>query len=169
MDVLPHEEVMGSTCPQLTIPVQVRWMIRKDMEPVLSIENRSFEHPWCEEDFLNCMRQRNCIGMVAEDDRDMIVGFVVYDLLKDQLRILNMAVDPNYLRRGVGTAIINRLIAKLSQQRRTQIVLDIRETNIGMQKFLSSLSFLATGVLKSPYEEIDEDAYQFCYSIPACP
>ncbi|MEM1305855.1 MAG: ribosomal-protein-alanine N-acetyltransferase RimI, partial [Planctomycetota bacterium] len=46
--------------------VHIRWMIRRDMQEVLGIEQESFEFPWLEEDFIRCLRQRNCIGMVAE-------------------------------------------------------------------------------------------------------
>jgi len=48
--------------------VHIRWMIRRDMPEVLEIEDRSFEFSWSEEDFIRCLRQRNCIGMVAEHD-----------------------------------------------------------------------------------------------------
>ena len=41
---------------------QIRWLIRRDMDEVLSIEQGSFEYPWTEEEFLCCLRQRNCIG-----------------------------------------------------------------------------------------------------------
>ena len=47
------------------IRVHIRWMIRRDMPEVLQTEQESFEHSWTEEDFLRCLRQRNCIGMVA--------------------------------------------------------------------------------------------------------
>ena len=48
------------------VDAQIRWMIRRDMPEVLDIEQQSFEFAWTEEDFLCCLRQRNCIGMVAE-------------------------------------------------------------------------------------------------------
>jgi ribosomal-protein-alanine N-acetyltransferase len=44
------------------LEVQIRWMIRRDMPEVLEIERQSFEFSWTEEDFLCCLRQRNCIG-----------------------------------------------------------------------------------------------------------
>ena len=50
---------------------QIRWLIRRDMDDVLAIERASFQFPWTEEEFLCCLRQRNCIGTVAElDHRD---------------------------------------------------------------------------------------------------
>ena len=59
--------------------VHIRWMIRRDMPEVLEIEQSSFEFPWTEEDFIRCLRQRNCIGMVAEYD-EKVVGFMIYEL-----------------------------------------------------------------------------------------
>ncbi len=61
----------------------VRWMIRRDMSDVLAIESESFEFPWSEEEFVRCLRQRNCIGMVAELD-DRIVGYMIYELHKNR-------------------------------------------------------------------------------------
>ena len=58
------------------LKVHIRWMIRRDMTEALAIEADSFEFPWCENDFLRCLRQRNCIGMVAEHN-DRIVGFTM--------------------------------------------------------------------------------------------
>ena len=63
---------MVPTSPAQT-RVHIRWMIRRDMPEVLAIEHASFEYPWCEEEFLRVLRQRNCIGMVAEHG-ERIVG-----------------------------------------------------------------------------------------------
>ena len=57
--------------------VHIRWMIRRDMPEVLQTETQSFEFAWTEEDFLRCLRQRNCIGMVAEQG-EQVVGFMIY-------------------------------------------------------------------------------------------
>ena len=48
------------------LQIHVRWMIRRDMTEVLEIEQEAFEFPWSDDDFTRCMRQRNCIGMVAD-------------------------------------------------------------------------------------------------------
>ena len=59
------------------VRVHIRWMIRRDMPEVLQTEQESFEYSWTEEDFLRCLRQRNCIGMVAEQGER--VAIVDYD------------------------------------------------------------------------------------------
>ena len=58
-------------------------MIRRDMPEVLAVEQEAFEFPWLEEDFTRCLRQRNCIGMVAEAD-DSVVAFMIYELHRNR-------------------------------------------------------------------------------------
>lgn len=138
--------------------VQIRWMIRRDMPEVLDIERQSFEFSWNEEDFLTCLRQRNCIGMVAER-QERIVGFMIYELLKSQLHVLNFAVAPWARRQGVGAQMIDKLVNKLSQQRRQEISLEVRETNLPAQLFFRNQGLAANAVLRGHYEDTDEDAY----------
>ena len=85
----------------------VRWMIRRDMTEVMRIEKACFEHPWTEEDFLRCLKQRNCIGMVAELG-DSIAGFMIYELHKNRLHIIDFAVIPGCQRQGIGRQMGNK-------------------------------------------------------------
>ncbi|WP_459557366.1 GNAT family protein [Lacunimicrobium album] len=142
--------------------LQIRWLIRRDMEEVLAIEQASFEFQWTEEDFLCCLRQRNCIGMVAEQD-GKIVGFMIYELHKSRLHILNFAVSPGYRRQQIGQRMIQRLIDKLSQQRRREIVTEVRESNLSAQLFFKSLGFLAITIVRGRYEDTEEAAYIMSY------
>jgi ribosomal-protein-alanine N-acetyltransferase len=145
------------TSPQQT-RVHIRWMIRRDMPEVINIERESFEFPWYEEDFIRCLRQRNCIGMVAEHG-ERVVGFMIYELHKTRLHILNFAVAKNMRMRGVGKQMADKLASKLSSQRRTRITLEVRETNLPAQLFFKKVGFKATTVLRSYYEDSPEDAY----------
>ncbi len=142
--------------------VHIRWMIRRDMSEVLQIENRCFEFPWFEEDFIRCLRQRNCIGMVAEHE-DRVVGFMIYELHKTRLHILNFAVHPDVQRMGVGSQMIAKLVSKLSFQRRTRVLLEVRETNLDAQLFFRNNGFRATSVLREYYDDTPEDAYVMEY------
>lgn len=147
-----------------TARVHIRWMIRRDMPEVLLTEQASFDYSWTEEDFLRCLRQRNCIGMVAEYD-EKVVGFMIYELHKTKLHILNFAVHPHLRRLGVGRQMIAKLIGKLSSHRRTRITLAVRETNLGAQLFFRALSFRAVKVMRGYYEDSGEDAFMMQYRI----
>ena len=149
---------------QTSVCVHIRWMIRRDMPAVLGIENSCFEFAWNEDDFIRCLRQRNCIGMVAEED-DQVVGFMIYELHKNRLHILNFAVHAEHRRAGVGNAMLTKLLGKLSHERRNRIMLEVRETNLEAQLFFKSVGFRAISVLRDFYDDTIEDAYlmQFRY------
>ncbi len=144
--------------------VHIRWMIRRDMPAVLGIEQNCFEFAWTEEDFIRCLRQRNCIGMVAEKD-DQIVGFMIYELHKNRLHILNFAVHSEHRRQSIGNKMCSKLFSKLSHERRNRIMLEVRETNLEAQLFFKALGFRAISVLRDFYDDTVEDAYlmQFRY------
>jgi ribosomal-protein-alanine N-acetyltransferase len=146
------------------VRVHIRWMIRRDMPEVLQTEQDSFEFAWTEEDFLRCLRQRNCIGMVAEQG-EKVVGFMIYELHKQKLHILNFAVHPGCRRWGVGAQMVAKLISKLSSHRRTRITLEVRETNLPAQLFFRAQGFKAVRVLRSFYEDSGEDAFLMQYRL----
>jgi ribosomal-protein-alanine N-acetyltransferase len=147
------------------MPVQIRWCIRCDLEAVVDIERGSFATPWSLEDFLEVLRQRDCIGMVAEHKHE-IVGFMAYRLRKTAIELLNFAVHPNYRHRGVGTQMVQRLIDKLSQQRRKYVRAFVRETNLDAQLFFHSCGLRALNVLREHYDDTGEDAYLMQYRLP---
>lgn len=135
------------------------------MPEVLAIEEARFEFPWAEEDFIRCLRQRNAIGMVAER-HEKIVGFMVYELHRDKLHILNLAVGQKSI--GTGRALIDKLKDKLNSARRNRIECEVRESNIDAQCWLRSLGFKAISVFRDFYEEhTTEDAYYFQYKLEA--
>jgi ribosomal-protein-alanine N-acetyltransferase len=146
------------------VKVHIRWMIRRDMPEVLRAEQESFEFAWTEEDFLKCLRQRNCIGMVAECD-EKVVGFMIYELHKTKLHVLNFAVHPDQRRFGVGRAMVAKLVGKLSSHRRTRITLAVRETNLAAQLFFKATDFRALKVLRGYYEDSGEDAFLMQYRL----
>src|SRR5207237_2499735 len=144
--------------------VHIRWMIRRDMPEVLRTEQESFEYAWTEEDFLRCLRQRNCIGMVAEQS-EKVVGFMIYELHKTKLHILNVAVHPGQRRNGIGAQMVAKLVSKLSSHRRTRITLEVRETNLTAQLFFRCQGFRAIRVLRGYYEDSGEDAFLMQYQL----
>ena len=153
-----------STVPfiQAQTRVHIRWMIRRDMPEVLAIEHSSFDHAWTEEEFLRVLRQRNCIGMVAEHG-EQIVGFMIYELHRNKIHVLDFAAHPDFRRMGVGRQMVSKLVGKLSNQRRNRIALLIRETNLAAQLFFRAMAFRASEVAREHFQDTGEDAYLMQY------
>ena len=122
--------------------IEIRWLIRSDMDEVLRIENESFcVNRWSEEEFLACLRQRNCIGVTIVRDYSEVLGFMIYQLSKQKLIILNMAVQPESRRQGYGRMSIERLKDKLHKQRRTSVQAHVTEDNLDAHLFFSKCGF----------------------------
>lgn len=74
---------------------------------------------------------------------------------------MNFAVHPGHRRQGIGSQMIDKLASKLSQDRRNEVTLAVRESNLAAQLFFKANGFLASGVIHGHYGDSDEDAYCF--------
>ena len=144
--------------PEAMDELRIRFMIRRDMPEVLDIEAASFPHPWDEATFINCLRQRNCIGMVVEQ-KDRVVGYMIYEMHKNRLHVLNLAVSTESRRQGVGTAMVAKLISKLRLGRQS-IFAEVSEWNDAGICFLRDSGFWCTAVAHGHYDN-GTDAYVF--------
>lgn len=132
-------------------------MIRRDLPEVLEIENLCFPQPWQEHHFVDVLRQRNVIGSVCETPKvkgrgDDVVGYAIYELNKRNLFLHSMAVHPSCWRRGIGTAMMSRLLGKLSLDRRTEMIVFTSAANCRSHLFLKSLGFRCTQIIEDDYE-----------------
>ncbi|TWT57705.1 hypothetical protein KOR42_10690 [Thalassoglobus neptunius] len=146
-----------SLLPRKSLAVGIRWLLRCDASSVDRIA-QAYNPAWTIEEMLTALQRRNCIGMVAEahlerQKANCIVGYMIYELHAKRLRILEFAVDPAKRRSGVGSQMIQRLKAKLSQFNRNTIDIAVPESALGMQLFLKHHDFLATRI-DSHAEEI---------------
>lgn len=143
---------------------QSRWMILRDFPEVLQIENASFPaHPWTEEDFLDVLRQRNCIGHVAKTS-SAVVGYVLYEFHRKRFILLKLAVAEGFQRQGVGRMLVERMVSRFIPGRREAVEVTVRESNLDAQLFFRSLGFKAIEVLRDHYARSGEDGYlmRFC-------
>lgn len=123
----------------------IRWMIRRDMEAVLAIERGCFARPATEDQMIEWLRNRQVIGMVIERD-DQVRGFMIYQLHKQRMHLVDFAVDPAAQRTGLGRAMLIKLKDKLSPCRRTALTVMVRESNLPAQLFLRAQGFRCRGI-----------------------
>ena len=149
----------------------IRWLLNRDRDEIVEIETRSSHHvqPWTRKDLDDTLRLNDCIGMVAEECSIMpkTIGYMIYELYKKEIFLLNFAVIPERQRSGIGTEIMNNLISKLGvgiRCRRTKISLRVRETNLPAQLFFRKMGFRAKKVIRNHYEN-GEDAFLMEYNI----
>ncbi len=141
----------------------IRWMIRRDLPKVLEIEHHSYEFPWSEKQFLAALRRSRCVGIVVEGEAGEIIGFALYELHRHSLEIIDLAIHPNYRRRGIGTELVDYLKQKMVRQGRERINVFVSEDSLPAQLFLKRAGLRATEVLPGYYDEDQSDAYVMTY------
>lgn len=170
-------KVSTDTIPVLTL----RCMVQRDLPHVLHIEQQAPQPRWTLQDFLTVFQSGDTASWVAETG-GRVVGFVVYSVtpqidLDEQepesalrsrlaetvqgpqpvrIALLNIGVAPEWRRRGIGRALLERLNKKL-RLAQDCIQAMVPETNLSAQLFLKKSRCRAVRVMRSYYHE--EDAY----------
>lgn len=151
------------------VTTKCRWAVRADLPEVLRIEQHVFrDQAWTRKEFEDTIRRRDTILMVLETkavgESSGIAGYCVYQLLKNRILILNIAVHPEDTRCGYGRSMIEKLAAKLDAEKRASLVVETKESNVNAQLFFRAVGFRMTRTL-SDYCGDGEDAYVFTLGV----
>lgn len=121
----------------------VRWMIRRDMPKVLQIEaTEAGDTAWTEDDFLQVLKKSNCIGMVAEDDDEAVIGFVIYELHSRKVVVINIAAESE----DAFGVMIAKLKTKVDGTRRTRLYIDSHDSKLHQHLLLKEAGLRAVSV-----------------------
>ncbi len=130
------------------------------LDRVLAIERTSFPEPWTRSIFMEGFRPENRIRqMVAREPRARaIVGYVGYRVVADEMEILNLAVDPGWRRRGLGSRMIHLAREEARAQGVRNVYLEVRPSNEPARKLYQRFGFRVEGVRRGYYNHPAEDA-----------
>lgn len=134
-------------CALKSDPLIVRTASSDDLHAISTIQAASPEaSQWEVQDYL----AYQCLVAVY---RNRVVGFIVARELSDKEReILNLAVDPNYRRRGVGA----RLVRELLSRHCSSTFLEVRGSNSAAQKLYQTVGFQEFSRRKEYYQNPPE-------------
>lgn len=104
-----------------------RPMTEADLDAVLAIEIRAYDHPWTKGIFGDCIR----VGYecwIAELDGEM-AGYGVLSVGAGESHVLNVAVAPERQGQGLGRRILMHLLDRARRQGAEQALLEVRPSN----------------------------------------
>ncbi len=127
---------------------QIATINRTDLEPIVAIEQLSFQWPWdriffeCE---LSCQNACNYVLKSAgTSNEEQIVAYAFLRWLVDKLHILKIAVTPARRRHGLATWFLNRCLTMGAGLGANSAHLEVRPSNIAAVKFYEKLGFVAS-------------------------
>ena len=130
-----------------------------EIEEVVAIEEASFTNPWTRDmyraeldkpDISYCYLARSAEGRV--------VGFCSFWRVADELHINNLAVLPQYRRKGAGSALLNHVLAEGARLGARRATLEVRRSNDPARLLYERLGFAVAGVRRAYYTKPVEDA-----------
>lgn len=148
---------MNLVSPILESGVTLRWIISADLQALEPLACQCSALQWTLDDFRECFRSVDTIGKIAEVE-GIAAGFLIYKLDHDlhEVFIKNLAVGPEWQRKGVGRLLVQSLDTKLSQTYERISAL-VPETDVAVQFLLRDAGYKALRVLRRWFDE--EDAY----------
>ena len=124
---------------------------------VAQLEKLCFADPWSEMSIASELQSIWSYWVVALDG-DQIVGYVGSQSSVDETDIMNIAVHPDWRRRGIAESLIENLIAELKKRGSHALMLEVRVSNAGAIALYEKLGFHQVGCRKNYYRNPKEDA-----------
>jgi len=130
-----------------------------ELDDVQAIEAESFTNPWTREMYESELTNEGVSHfLLARDGGGRAVGFCSFWRVVDEVHINNLAVRPPYRRRGIGRALLLRVLSDARAVGATRALLEVRRSNLQAKRLYESLGFTVAGIRKQYYSHPVEDA-----------
>jgi ribosomal-protein-alanine N-acetyltransferase len=139
------------------VALRVRPLALGDLSAIEAIEKRAYPTPWSRSMFASELAKPTsiCLGAFEGDE---LVGYVINSRYVDAWHVMNVAVDPDRHRRGIATALLQRLFELTREDERRGYTLEVRVSNAGAIRLYEQLGFEARGIRRGYYTDNREDA-----------
>ena len=139
------------------VAVAVRHLRLADLTDVEAIERRAYRTPWSRSMFASELAKPTSICLGAFEG-EQLVGYVINSRYVDAWHVMNVAVDPDYQRRGIATTLLQRLFELTADDERRGYTLEVRVSNAGAIELYERLGFERRGTRRGYYTDNREDA-----------
>ncbi|TIH19768.1 ribosomal-protein-alanine N-acetyltransferase [Marinifilum sp. JC120] len=122
-----------------------------------ALESLCFAYQWTEEQFRLGL-EKNAFFVLGYEEQGMLIGYLAYSIVLDEMEVLNLGVHPEFRRKGIGRALMHDLMRRCQEMDMKRGLLDVKESNIPAIGLYESLGFVQVGVRKNYYPDTREDA-----------
>jgi ribosomal-protein-alanine N-acetyltransferase len=123
----------------------------------VAIERRCFSDPWSETSFRDALDSPWSFGLVANSEQG-IAGYLIAREVAGTGEVLNLAVTPEFRRRGVARVLLRAGLKYFRKRRVEEVFLEVRESNRSAQSLYLSSGFRPVGQRAAYYRNPKEDA-----------
>lgn len=133
-----------------------------DLEPILAIEQNSFQRPWDRLSLESALRCQNARNYAVKPTEGKFCGpFIAYAFLRllgDEVHLQKVAVTPTWRGQGVASWLLERCFTLSVEQGARSAHLEVRPSNIPAVELYQKLGFESVGKRPKYYTDSKEDA-----------
>ncbi len=138
--------------------LELRALDERDLDALDHIERLSYPAPWSRAMFAAELQKPGALAIGAYSEPNVLVGYAIVSRYVDAWHVMNIAVVPEFRRRGIATALLERLFAVTAGDPRRGFTLEVRVSNTEAIRLYERLGFEARGVRRGYYTDNREDA-----------
>ena len=97
-------------------------------------------------------------------DEDMVVGYIAFEKIVDEGSIVELAVLPEYRRKGIGRKLIELMLTSVDGM--FTVCLEVRVSNEAAISLYKAMGFKPVSVRRGYYDDPREDAEIMIYQFP---
>lgn len=124
---------------------------------IADLEKQCFSAPWSEQSIITELTNPLSLWIVAVEG-EKVVGYVGSQSVMGEADMMNLAVLPQYRRKGIGTKLVCLLIAMLKEKNVHSLTLEVRASNESAISLYKMLGFNQVGRRPNYYSAPKEDA-----------
>jgi len=141
------------------LDITIEPMRVSDLDRVLEIEAVSYPTPWSRRAFQSELTENSYAHYFVARHNGEIVGYVGMWTILEEAHITNIAVHPDFRRKGVGRRMLLAMFEEAKRYGCTRMTLEVRVSNYSAQALYKELGFVNRGIRKGYYSDTNEDAY----------
>lgn len=136
--------VLQAACPA------IRPLAETDIRRVMTIERRAYQFPWSEAIFYDCLRVG--YGCWALEYEARLAAYGVMSVSAGEAHILNLCVDPDYQRIGLGRRLLLHLLRAARRHNANTSFIEVRPSNFAAIRLYLDNGFAEVGARRNYYQ-----------------
>lgn len=129
-----------------------------DLDAIVAIEEASFSNPWTRHMYLRELQNPDVSFLYVLRYPEQISAFCSFWLVLDEIHINNLAVRQDYQGRGLGTALLQHVLAVGASRDAERATLEVRRSNAPARRLYERLGFAVAATRPNYYASPPEDA-----------
>lgn len=135
----------------------IQAMTHAHVAQIAGLEKLCFSDPWSEKSVASELDNGLSLWLVALEG-ETVAGYVGSQTVLDETDMMNIAVHPDFRRRGIAQALVESLVKQLRQRGSQCLTLEVRASNSPAIALYEKLGFQKIGRRKNYYRDPREDA-----------